>query len=87
MINKTRKAKPARSTARRSRSNGAARVRRYRDKQRAAGLRPVQMWLPDTSDPAVVAEIRRQCRLVRDHPQEKQILAEIEAATDFEGWR
>jgi hypothetical protein len=81
-----KKSKASRST-RRARSPGAARVQRYRNKQRASGMRLFQMWLPDTSDPAFIAEIRRQCLSLRNDPQEKQILEEIEALTDFESWK
>jgi hypothetical protein len=44
----------------------AERVARRRAKLRAAGLRPVQKWLPDTRDPGFVEECRRQSRLLRD---------------------
>jgi hypothetical protein len=33
------------------------RVQKRRDALRAAGLRPVQMWLPDTRDPKFRAEM------------------------------
>ena len=36
-------------------------VARYRERMRAAGLRPVQFWVPDTRSPEFVAEGRRQC--------------------------
>jgi hypothetical protein len=32
-------------------------VRQHRDRQRAAGLRPVRMWLPDTSTPEFAAQV------------------------------
>jgi hypothetical protein len=40
------------------RSN-AARVQRRRDKLRAMGLRPVQIWVPDTSAPGFAEEAAR----------------------------
>jgi hypothetical protein len=40
------------------------RVRRRRDKMRASGLRPVQIWIPDTRAPGFAAECRRQCELI-----------------------
>jgi mRNA interferase MazF len=43
-------------------ATGAERVRRRRDKLRAAGLRPVQIWVPDTSAPGFAEECRRQWR-------------------------
>ena len=81
------KPRSGRSAHGKARSSGAARVQRFRDKQRAAGMRLMQMWVPDTSDPAVVAEIRRQCLLIREHPEEERILAEIEAVADLDGWK
>ena len=84
----TRKPKPSRSQRRRNtRSDGAARVRRYRDKQRASGLRLVQMWLPDTSDPRFIADVRRQCRILRNDPQEEQVLNEMLSVADLSGWK
>ena len=35
-------------------------VRAYRERMRAKGLRLVQMWVPDTSSPQLVAEAHRQ---------------------------
>lgn len=40
------------------------RVRKRRDALRAAGLRPVQIWVPDTRSPDFADECRRQARLV-----------------------
>jgi len=42
----------------------ADRVRRRRDKMRAAGLRPIQIWVPDTRAPHFAAECRRQSELL-----------------------
>jgi len=44
----------------------AERVRRRRDKLRAAGLRPVQIWVPDTRAAGFAEECARQARLIRD---------------------
>jgi hypothetical protein len=43
----------------------AERVARRRAKLRAAGLRPVQLWVPDTRSPQFAEECRRQARLIR----------------------
>jgi hypothetical protein len=39
------------------------RVRKRRDALRDAGLRPVQIWAPDTRRPGFAEECRRQSRL------------------------
>ena len=40
------------------------RVRKRREALRAAGLRPVQIWVPDTRRPDFAEECRRQSRIV-----------------------
>lgn len=52
---------------------------------RAAGLRPVQIWVPDTRRPGFAEECRRQCLVVRGDPQEAEILDWIDKAA--EGWK
>ena len=39
------------------------RVQKHRDALRAAGLRPVQIWVPDTRRPGFDDECRRQSRI------------------------
>jgi hypothetical protein len=46
--------------------SSAERVERRRAKLPTAGLRPVQIWVPDTPVPGFAEECRRQSRLVRD---------------------
>lgn len=57
---------------------GAERVRRRRDKLRAAGLRPVQIWVPDVRAAGFAAECARQSRLIYD-AETAESLAEDEA--------
>jgi hypothetical protein len=45
-------------------SSSAERARKYRAKMRAAGLRPVTIWVPDLRSPEAKAEYRRQSALV-----------------------
>lgn len=42
------------------------RVKKRREALRAAGLRPVQIWLPDTRAPGFAEEYRRQSRIVAE---------------------
>jgi hypothetical protein len=68
-------------------TDGAKRVRKHREKMKAAGLKPVTIWVPDVNAPGYKEEIRRQCKLLQNDPQEAQILAEIEQWADTEGWK
>jgi hypothetical protein len=45
-------------------ATGSQRVQKRRDALRAAGLRPVQIWVPDTRRPGFAEECRRQARAV-----------------------
>lgn len=64
------------------------RVRKRRDALRAAGLRPVQIWVPDSRRPGFAAECARQAALVaqadRDDPELDRFLEAALASTD--GW-
>ena len=37
----------------------------YRSRQRVAGLRLIQLWVPDTRSRRFAAECRRQCRMLK----------------------
>lgn len=45
-------------------AKSSASVQRRRDKLRASGLRPVQIWVPDTRTPGFAEEYRRQSALL-----------------------
>lgn len=51
-----------------------------------AGLRPIQLWVPDTRRPAFAEECRRQSALLHGDEQERGVLAWMEATSDTEGW-
>ena len=57
-------------------------ARAYRERMRAKGLRPVQLWLPDTRTPEFAAEAHRQSRLVAESPGEADDQAFIDAASE-----
>ncbi len=62
------------------------RVQMHRERLRGAGLRPVQIWVPDTRKEGFAEECRRQSCLVTDDPQEVEILEWIEKVSDTRGW-
>lgn len=70
----------------------STRVQRHRDALRLAGLRPVQIWVPDTRRADFAAECRRQSALVATsdaaNPHEAVDLEAFmdEALADIEGW-
>ena len=62
------------------------RVKKYRALQCAKGLRPIQIWVPNTRKPSFAEEVRRQCLALRDDPKEKEILDWVEKVMDYSGW-
>jgi hypothetical protein len=62
------------------------RVQKRRDAMRQAGLRPIQLWVPDTRHPTFAAECHRQSMLLHRDPQEAEVLDWIESVADLEGW-
>jgi len=56
------------------------RMRGYRVRKRASGLRLIQLWVPDTRSRKFAAECRRQCRLMRGDAEEAAALSFIERA-------
>jgi hypothetical protein len=65
-----------------------ARVQRHRETLRAAGLRPIQIWVPDTRRPGFDDECRRQCQVVAQADQADPTLDPFmdEILADVEGW-
>jgi hypothetical protein len=65
-----------------------ARVQKHRAALRMAGLRPVQIWVPDTRRPDFAEECRRQCQLVAQADSADIPLRQFmdEALADVDGW-
>ena len=57
-------------------------VRSHRERLRAQGLRPIQIWVPDTRTPEFAAEARRQSLLVAASPYSAADQAFIDAITE-----
>ncbi len=55
----------------------AERVKRRRDAMRKAGLRPIQIWAPDTRRPGFAAECRRQSGLAAAADRNDAALSEF----------
>ena len=65
------------------------RVQKRRDAMRAAGLRPVQIWVPDTRRTGFAAECRRQSALVAQADQLDTDLSDFmdAAVADLDEWK
>ena len=67
-------------------TDGAKRVRKHREKMKAAGLKPVTIWVPDVSAPGFKEEIARAIEIINNSAGEKAILEEL-SDVDIEGWK
>jgi hypothetical protein len=69
-------------------ANVNSRVQKHRDALRTAGLRPVQIWVPDTRRPDFAEECRRQCLLVARADSTNTALQQLmdEALAEVDGW-
>ena len=69
-------------------ANVNARVQKHRDALRMAGLRPVQIWVPDTRRTDFAAECRRQSLLAAQADSADASLQRFmdEALEDMDGW-
>ncbi|TCZ63053.1 antitoxin MazE family protein [Roseicella aquatilis] len=59
-------------------------VRRYRERMRRQGLRPIQIWVPDTRAPGFEEECRRQARAVAASSEDREVNDFIERVTDWD---
>ena len=69
------------------RTSTSERVQKHRAVLRAAGLRPVQIWVPDTRRAGFDKECRRQSFALREDANERETLNWLEAAADTDGWK
>ena len=58
-------------------------VREHRQRLRAQGMRPIQIWVPDVHAPEFVAEARRQSLLANASPEEAEIQAFIDSVYEW----
>jgi hypothetical protein len=68
----------------RERSNVARRVQKHRQSLRAAGLRPIQIWVPDVRSTTFAVQARRQSLAIARSAPEKDDLAFIESVADWD---
>ena len=60
------------------------RVQAYRERLRDQGLRPIQIWVPDTRSPVFAEEAHRQSRALAESAHAEADQAFIDAITSFD---
>ena len=65
--------------------DSAKRVQKHRDKMKAAGLKPVTIWVPDVNAPEYAQKVAEAIAIVNASADEKVILEEL-SNIEIEGW-
>lgn len=65
----------------------SARVKKHRDALRESGLRPLQIWVPDTRREGFAEECRRQSLLIQNDAAEQDAINWLESVADHDGWQ
>lgn len=72
--------RPAGASAKDPGASAKSKMQRYRERLRAAGLRPLQIWVPDTRAPGFRRKLQAQSRRAARHPSENEAQAFLDAA-------
>jgi hypothetical protein len=67
-------------------ANSTKRVRKYREKMKAAGLKPVTIWVQDVNAPGFAEQLARDIEMINNSPDEKLILKQL-SGIEIEGWK
>ena len=75
-----RKPRPYPATTRSRPSTVHERVAAYRKRMRAKGYKPVEIWVPDTTNPKFIARLQRASRAIaRRERHDKDLIAWLDA--------
>lgn len=64
-------------------SSSRDKVRAYRERMRARGLRPIQIWAPDVRAPGFAEEAGRQSLLAAQSPHADEDQAFVDAVSEI----
>src|SRR6266481_1060848 len=67
-------------------ADSAKRVQKHREKMKAAGLKPVTIWVPDVNAPGYAQEVADAIAIINASADEKVILEEL-SNIEIEGWK
>jgi len=66
--------------------NSTQKMRQYRERLKASGLRPIQLWVPDVRSQKIINEVRKQSVRVSSDSKEPGIMKFVDSVMDHEGW-
>jgi AmiR/NasT family two-component response regulator len=68
-------------------ADGAKRVQKHREKMKAAGLKPVTIWVPDVNAPGFKERIAREVEIINADADSHRVMEEMLALADFSDWK
>ena len=68
-------------------TDGAKRVRKHREKMKAAGLKPVTIWVPDVNAPGYREALARDIARINADEESTRVMEDMLALADFSDWR
>ena len=68
-------------------SDGAKRVRKHRDKMKAAGLKPVTIWVPDLNAPRYKEALARDIAKINADEESTRVMEDMLELADFSDWK
>jgi Protein of unknown function (DUF3018) len=71
----------------RAMTDGAKRVQKHRDKMKAAGLKPVTIWVPDVNAPGYAEKLAREIEIINADADSQRVMEEMLALGDFSDWK
>jgi AmiR/NasT family two-component response regulator len=67
-------------------TDGAKRVRRHREKMKAAGLKPVTIWVPDVNAPGYKEQLARDIAIINADADSMLVMEQMLSVADFSDW-
>ena len=67
-------------------TDGAKRVRKHREKMKAAGLKPVTIWVPDANAPGYKEQLARDIAIINADADSMLVIEQMLSVADFSDW-
>ena len=68
-------------------TDGASRVRRHREMMKAAGLKPVTIWVRDLNAPGYREALARDIARINDDLESTRVMEDMLELADFSDWK
>lgn len=68
-------------------SDVAKRVRKHREKMKAAGLKPVTIWVPDLNAPGYREALARDIARINADEESTRVMEDMLELADFSDWK